>query len=213
MSESQSPQPLAEVPPRSNPDPFDDLLRRVRAGDPRADQELWDLYYPAIHREVRARLYHKGVRRVLDSADVCQSVFGSFYQGARAGQFELGSPRDLFNLLFGMARNKVLQCVARQCAGRRNPERLDHDPVEEVKLLAHSPSPSEQVAVRDLAEHFLALLPESDRRLAVLYAAGYSWEEIASQFGGRADTLRIRLMRALNKIRPQETEAGPEGGQ
>ncbi len=190
-------------PPSSDGGSFQDLLRRVQAGDSQAERQLWDLYSPAIHRVVRTRLYHRGVRRVLDSADVCQSVFYNFFHRLRQGQFALENASDLFKLLYTMARHKVLAQVAHQFAALRNPDRLGPDRLEEVEIPATDPSPSEQVAVRDLAQHYLHLLPPDERRLAELYFAGNTWEEIANQVGGLGDTLRVRLMRAINRLKPQ----------
>src|SRR5206468_9976043 len=54
---------------------FADLIGRVRAGDGRAAAELVRRYEPAVRVAVRVRLTDPGLRRVLDSMDVCQSVF------------------------------------------------------------------------------------------------------------------------------------------
>jgi RNA polymerase sigma factor (sigma-70 family) len=200
--------PTAQDLPEPEGNSFQELLRRVQAGDPQAERDLWDLYSPAIQRVVRARLYHRGVRRVLDSADVCQSVFCNFFLRFRQGQFALGNAADLFKLLFTMARHKVLAQLAHQCAGVRSPERLETAGLDEARLLAGDPTPSQQAAVRDLAEHYLHLLPPDERRLAELYFAGNTWEEIAAQVGGLADSLRIRLMRAINRLKPRSQESG-----
>jgi RNA polymerase sigma-70 factor (ECF subfamily) len=53
---------------------FHDLIRRVRAGDERAAQEIVRLYEPAIRREARVRLVDSRLRRLFDSMRVPQPV-------------------------------------------------------------------------------------------------------------------------------------------
>jgi hypothetical protein len=55
-------------------DAFIDLMARVRRGDARAAQELFRQFEPQVRREVRLRLRDPRLRRLLDDADVCQSV-------------------------------------------------------------------------------------------------------------------------------------------
>lgn len=186
-------------------DSFAEFLARVRAGDAKAEQELWELYYPAIRREVQARLYHKGVRRVVGSSDICQIAFHSFYLRVRQGRFELKNVRDLLKLLCKMAQNKLYQEVARALAVTNNPGPFVS--IDQVTSVAKGPTPSERFALRDQAAHFLGQLPELEQRLANLYFSGYTWEEIASQLGGKPDALRIRLMRALKRIRPRTDDS------
>ena len=67
-------------------DAFTALLARVRARDPEAAAELVRRYEPELRRKVRfwLRLHAPGLRRLLDSADVCQSVLaGLFVRDAR----------------------------------------------------------------------------------------------------------------------------------
>ena len=63
---------------------FQDLIRRVRAGDGQAAVELVRLYEPTIRRVARVPLADSRLQRLFDSQDVCQSVFGSGDPGARA---------------------------------------------------------------------------------------------------------------------------------
>src|SRR5579863_5108871 len=68
---------------------FADFLRRVCAGDESAATELVQRYEPALRLEVQFRLTDPKLRRLLDPADLCQSVLKSFFIGAAAGQYEL----------------------------------------------------------------------------------------------------------------------------
>src|SRR5689334_10840505 len=102
---------------------FDDLLRRVRAGDADAAANLVRQYEPVVRLEVKMRLTDTRLRRVVDSMDLCQSVMASFFVRAAAGQYELGSPKDLVRLLVGIARNKVAFQARKLHAARRDQRR------------------------------------------------------------------------------------------
>ena len=92
---------------------FTDLLQRVRAGDERAAEELFHSYEAQIRRVVRVRLTDPGLRRQLDSVDICQSVMADFFVRVALGRFELETADQLIKLLATMARNKLLNKAAR----------------------------------------------------------------------------------------------------
>src|SRR5215211_7423448 len=103
----------------TEPDSFADLVRRVRAGDPDAATDLVRRYEPAIRRVVRVKLGGR-VGALFDSMDVCQSVLGSFFLRAAAGQYAIDTPEDLMKLLASMARNKLAFQVRKQRAKKRD---------------------------------------------------------------------------------------------
>src|SRR5438270_6266312 len=97
-------------------DDFQDLIRRVRAGDEAAAAELVRRYEPAIRRAVRIRLADTRLARAFDSMDVCQSVLASFFVRAALGQYELDTPDQLLRLLATMVRHKLADQVDRERA-------------------------------------------------------------------------------------------------
>src|SRR5262245_45048865 len=104
---------------------FVDLVRRVRTGDAEASAQLVRRYEPAIRIAVRARLTDPGLRRLLDSMDICQSVLANFFVRATAGEFEITKPEHLVKLLATMARNRVTDHALKQRAARRDYRRTD----------------------------------------------------------------------------------------
>src|SRR5438105_2763798 len=132
---------------------FNELIRRVRARDEQAAAELVRRYEPAIRIAVRVRLTDPALRRLLDSMDICQSVLANFFVRAASGQFELDKPEQLLKLLVTMARNKLLDQVARHHAGRRDNRRLEADGAPALATAADKqPTPSEVVAGRALVQ-------------------------------------------------------------
>jgi RNA polymerase sigma-70 factor (ECF subfamily) len=173
----------------------------VRAGDGEAAAELVRRYEPTIRRLVRARLTAPGLRQLLDSTDVCQSVLASFFVRAAAGQYDLDQPRQLLNLLAAMARNKVCKQAKKQGAACRDYRRRQE--AADEALIDPSPGPSLVAANRDLLDQFRNRLSEEERRLADRRARGHTWTEIAAEVGGEPDVLRIQFTRAIDRVAQQ----------
>jgi RNA polymerase sigma factor (sigma-70 family) len=179
---------------------FADFIRRVRAGDAQAAAELVRRYEPVIRLEVRMRLSDRRLGRLFDSMDVCQSVLGSFFVRAAAGQYDLDEPRDLLKLLVAMARNKLAFRARHERRQRRDHRRVAAATGDEMEKAAVGRSPSEVVAGRELFHELLRRLTDEERRLADLRAQGRAWEEIAAELGGTAVARRKQLARALDRV-------------
>jgi RNA polymerase sigma-70 factor (ECF subfamily) len=177
---------------------FSDLMRRVRAGDEEAATAVVRHYEPVIRRVVRIRLVDARLRRVLDSMDICQSVLGSFFVRAALGQYEVETPEQLLKLLTQMARNKLIDQARRQ-AVRDPDERAVADPNLQL-VAAPEPSPSRQVALRELLQEARRRLSAEERRLLELREDGREWSEIAAELGGTPEALRKRFARAVNLV-------------
>jgi RNA polymerase sigma factor (sigma-70 family) len=177
---------------------FADFLRRVCAGDESAATELVRRYEPALRLEVQHRLTDPKLRRLLDPADLCQSVLKSFFIRAATGQFELDSQEKLMALLRAMARNKVAHEARKQKAQRRD---LRRDvSLGEGELLATDPSPSRLVIGRELLDALRSRLSAEERRMADLRSAGHEWTEIAAELGGSPQARRKQLERAIKRV-------------
>jgi RNA polymerase sigma factor (sigma-70 family) len=182
-------------------DDFVELIRRVRKGDEQASAELVHRYEPAIRIAVRARLTDPKLRRWLDSMDVCQSVLGNFFVRAATGQFELDRPEQLIALLATMARNRVTSHALMQQAVRRDQRRISPTDATDHDLVDPGPDPSAAVDSRDLLEAVQERLSDQERLLAERWASGDPWAEIGARIGVRPDALRVRLARALERVR------------
>jgi RNA polymerase sigma-70 factor (ECF subfamily) len=180
--------------------PFAEFLRRVRAGDESAAAELVRRYEPALRLEIRIRLRAPRLRRLLEPADLCQSVLKSFFVRAALGQYDLDSPEKLLALLRTMARNKVTQQVRRQQALRRDLRRDVSLHGEDMPpLAAAGPSPSRIAIGREMLEVFRGRLTAEERRLADLRSQGCAWAEVARELGGTPQARRRQLARAVDR--------------
>jgi DNA-directed RNA polymerase specialized sigma24 family protein len=178
---------------------FFDLLAGVRRGDAKAAEELFRRYEAQVRLEVRLRLRDPRLRRLIDEADVCQSVMLSFFVHARLGQYDLAHPEELLRLLLGMARNKMA-AQARRLSAQRRDFRRDETLAETETLVAPEASPSQMVTGEELLLAVRARLSEEERLIADLRVSGQSWTEIAVELGGSADGRRMQLQRAADRI-------------
>ncbi len=154
---------------------IDDLIRRVRAGDQDAASELVKRYEPAIRRAVRFRLADARLGALLDSMDICQSVLGSFFIRVATGQYKLETPEQLLKLLTAMARNKLISQARKQHAQRRDTRRITSGDHDEGQFVSARPSPSNEVAVRDLLQEVERRLSPDERRMLALKNEGRDW--------------------------------------
>jgi RNA polymerase sigma-70 factor (ECF subfamily) len=190
--------------------PFADFLRRIRAGDAQAAEELVRRYESAIRVAVRTRLTDPALKRRFDSVDVCQSVLASFFVRAAAGQYDLEDPAQLVALLVRMARNKLAGHARFHRRQQRDVGQAAGLDTAEDRAVAGEPGPEQVAAGRDLLEALRSRLTPEERALADRRAAGQGWAEIAAELGGTADGRRMQLKRALDRVGPELGLVGDE---
>jgi RNA polymerase sigma factor (sigma-70 family) len=176
------------------------LVKRLKTGDQEAAAELVRAYGPEVQRIVRVHLTDPALRRLIDSMDVCQSVFSDFFVRAALGQYDLGSPTELIQLLATMARHRLIDHARKEKAARRDVRRLDPVEVGELEIADAGETPSQIVYGRELLERFEARLSAEERCLVLARRAGHSWETIAARQGETAEAVRKRYARALDRI-------------
>ncbi len=167
---------------------FVDLLNRTRNGDQDAARVLVEEYEPEIRRAARMRLTDPHLRRIVDSMDICQSVFGRFFRSATEGSFDLERPEQLLVLLITMTRNRVIDEHRRQTTTKRSGRDIDEF-VSTEELVEVSPGPRTAAAAREL-------LTEVRSRL--------SQEELAkkhdAQFASLKGQSRVELKLVLGSV-------------
>jgi RNA polymerase sigma-70 factor (ECF subfamily) len=177
-----------------------DLVRRLRAGDPQAAEELVRQYEPAVRLAVRVRLRDPRLRRVFDTLDICQSALGSFFARAARGQYDLEQPGQLIKLLVAIAHNKLAYHIRKQRAQRRDFRRVEPLERDHEEALAVDGCPGQQCEERDLVTAYRARLSPQEREVADLRAQGLEWADIAIRLGGTAEGRRKQLTRASARV-------------
>lgn len=182
-------------------DKFLDLVQRLYDGDSIAAEQIVREHEPEIRRIIRARLRDPRLRRVLDSVDICQSVFGKFFVQARLGRFELNSSQDLVRLLTRMATNKIVDKHRSEASQRRlvdqKRDETEHAPDGENST---EHSPSDQVFYDELWNLAKGKLTEKEHAISNLRNKGMTWLEISRELGESPQALRKRFDRACERL-------------
>lgn len=178
---------------------FTELIRLVRCGDQSAAEQLVARYEPFIRRELRIRMIDQRLSRHVDSFDICQSLWSSFFARMATGQFDLEGPQQLSKLLVVMARNKLASQARRQLALKRDVRRTEPDQVL-TEVPDECDTPSSHVSAQEIMDKILSNLSEEERQLSDLRRVGLSWDEVATRMGGTAQARRMQLDRAADRI-------------
>jgi RNA polymerase sigma-70 factor (ECF subfamily) len=180
------------------------LVARWREGDQKAAAELFQRYANQLVSLAQHRLSAKLASRV-DPEDVIQSVYCSFFVGARANRFVLEHSGDLWRLLVAITLHKVHHQVSRHTAGKRSVarERNGANPDDDfdfpVEMLAQDPSPAEAVILADTLEEVLRELDPVKRRMVEMRLQGYSTAEIVAA----TQRSRATVDRVLDRVKQQ----------
>jgi RNA polymerase sigma-70 factor (ECF subfamily) len=185
------------------------LLVRWREGDQEAARLLFDRYAARLIGLARAHLPARMGRR-MDSEDVVQSVFRSFFVAAQRDEgYHLERSGDLWRLLATMTMHRLRRQIEHHTAQKRS-FRREHEPAPgwadlPVESLTGDPSPEEAVALADELEQIMRPLDPVRRRMLELRLQDYTFDEIASATRRSERTVR----RCLEEIKQElERRAG-----
>lgn len=178
---------------------FTALIQRVRSGDQNAARELVQMYETEIRRAARIRLTDPAMRRIVDSMDICQSVFGRFFKALSEGTLEFEEPGQVLNLLISMTRNRVIDEHRRQTSQKRL--LVDGQPTPTETLVQAGQGPRTAFLTKELLSKIRARLTPDELIVADLRNSGRTWDEVADETGESVDTVRKRLDRALERVR------------
>ena len=171
---------------RERPGDDTDLLARLRAGEPRAFEDLVRTYQ---HRVFGVALRMLGSRA--EAEDIAQEVFLRVHRAI--GDFR--GEAKLSTWLYGIASNL---CLNRLASAHRRRVRHDDDAVLQVVTDASDAMATVERAELEAAlRDAIASLPDERRIVVVLRdLEGLSYEEIAEALGLEPGTVRSRLHRA-----------------
>ncbi|MGD0283964.1 MAG: ECF-type sigma factor [Dissulfurispiraceae bacterium] len=186
-------------------------IRRLKAGDATAVQQLWDRYFDRLVRLSQKRL-KSTPRRAADEEDIALSAFHSFCLRVHQKKFpQLNDRTDLWRLLVIITCRKASKEIEvnrrrKRGAGRVRGESAFLNPESSTNktgigvIADREPTPE---FAAQMVEEFQQLLDrlkdDSLRKLALLKMEGYSNEEIAQrlQCGLRTVERRLRGIRAI----------------
>jgi RNA polymerase sigma factor (sigma-70 family) len=189
------------------------LLARWREGDQQAATELFQRYAERLVALANRRMSAKLTARVA-AEDVVQSVYCSFFTGARDGRYVLQESGDLWRLLVTITLHKVQHQFKRHNSGKRavgmeQPLRdADGSLFLPPEFLVNDPSPEESVALTELLDRVMAELDPVQRRIVELRLQGFNLGEIAEQIGRTRPTVRRVLDRVKQQLEQEDLGEG-----
>jgi DNA-directed RNA polymerase specialized sigma24 family protein len=172
-------------------------IRELQAGNHKAAQQLWEVYFRRLVALARTKLKNHAWG-VADEEDVALSAFDSFCRRAEEGRFpQLLDRDDLWQLLVMITVRKAVDLVEQEGRQKRGGGKARVD-IEEV--LSSDPTPEFAAQVADECRYLLGLLEDSElRSIALWKMEGYTNSEIAEKLGYVTVTIerRLRLIRRM----------------
>jgi RNA polymerase sigma-70 factor (ECF subfamily) len=199
----------------------DDLLERARRGDLAARQRLLALHRGRLRHMVAVRLDRRVAARV-DPSDVVQEALAD--AARKLDGYLRDRPLPFYPWLRRLAWERLVKLHQRHIgAEKRSVTREEAAPLPEESavelarcLVAPEISPSNAVLRRELqarVQAALAELPWRDREVLILrYLEQLSTAEVAAVLDITPGAVKLRHLRALERLRSQLGESGSEIG-
>src|SRR5262249_45427813 len=187
----------AMLPERNNDDAgrlFQVLVAALRAGDNEAWKQVASRYTNRLVALARSRLGQR-LRQKVDSEEVVQSVYRSFYRGLKEGRYALQGWDALMGMLVVLTMRRCCRWHAHYHTQSRNVEREvalgsggaeQNAPVEVPtgrEPADRNPTPEEAAMLIETIQHTLQDLDERERQIVLLGLLGDSEQEISQQVG------------------------------
>ena len=178
-----------------------DAMGNAEGGDCADSQPLdavWRRFGDQLRRRARTRLRQYGLTGQAESMDICNDVMADL---ARRFGDQSVTPDDVFAYILRAIDNQVLdtfRTLARQC---RDFRRTEMTAVDDMTLANRDVTPSQIALRREVVSRIRSLLTEEDAKAVDLMLENRDWNEIGEALGMKADTVRMRVRRALERIR------------
>jgi RNA polymerase sigma-70 factor (ECF subfamily) len=190
-------------PERNNEDAgrlFQVLVAALRAGDNEAWKQVASRYTNRLVALARSRLGQR-LRQKVDSEEVVQSVYRSFYKGLKEGRYALQGWDALMGMLVVLTMRRCCRWHAHYHTQSRNVEREvalgsgaeQNAPVEVPtgrEPVDRNPTPEEAAMLIETIQETLKDLDERERQIVLLGLLGDSEQEISQQVGRTQYTVR-----------------------
>ncbi len=183
---------------------FHNLMSRLRDGEPQAARELVLLHDDTLRRVIRQFLRSRPVRQRLDSADIAQDVWKSFF-----ARDLVNHPWESFeamtNYLAAVARKKTLMAVRDATAQKRDARRTESLPLgceHERQVRASCPlGPVEELAAADFLEFLAKGVPRLEQETLALLGSGCTHQEVAERAGVSTKAVQRLVEKAQGRAR------------
>tara|TARA_R110002111_G_scaffold251225_2_gene315627 strand:+ start:170 stop:733 length:564 start_codon:yes stop_codon:yes gene_type:complete len=159
---------------------------------------VWRSFGDQFRRRARTRLRQYGLSGQAESMDICNEVMADL---AKRERDDAVTPDQILAYIMRAIDNQVLdtfRTLARQCRDFRRNESV---PPEEMKLATSASTPSQIAVRREVIDRIRSTLPAEDARMIDMMLENRDWNEIGQLLGIKSDTARMRVRRAIDRVR------------
>lgn len=159
---------------------------------------VWRQFGDQLRRRARTRLRQYGLTGQAESMDICNDVMADL---ARRRLTQSVGPDDVLAYIMRAIDNQVLdtfRTLARQC---RDFRRNEMTPVEEMRVENRQATPSQIALRREVVDRIRSMLSKEDAKAVDMMLENRDWNEIGEALGLQADTARMRVRRAIDRVR------------
>jgi RNA polymerase sigma-70 factor, ECF subfamily len=169
----------------------EDLVRRIRANEPNAFDELYSRYSPRVF----GYLYQRLNGNHEEAEDLTAEVFAKVYEKIDGYQVQ-GAP--LSSWLFRIAHNRLIDSVR-----RRRGQTVGLDVAPEVPAGPMFQGVDQAVAMDQIKAGLARLTPEQRQVIVLRFLEGKSLAETAAEVGRNEDAVKKLQSRGLASLRRQ----------
>jgi RNA polymerase sigma factor (TIGR02999 family) len=156
-------------------DDISDLIRRLNAGEPGAQDALFTAAYSELRKLARSRLRDGGRNTVMDTTAL---VHESYLRFIRAGQLRAEDRRAFFGYASRVMRSVIIDTVRERQAERRGGD-LDELTLSTQLLDSTPAAENELLQVNEALEVLAQAEPRLAKVVEMRYFGGYTEQEIA----------------------------------
>lgn len=169
---------------------------------------MWQRFGTQFRRRARTRLRQYGLTGQTESMDICNDVMVDL---ARRSDTQTLDADDVLAYIMRAIDNQVLdtfRTLARHC---RDFRRNESTPIEDMRVANHATSPSQIALRREVVTRIRTMLGPRDAVAIDLMLENRDWNEIGQALGLQADAARMRVRRALDRVRRDLGLTGDNG--
>ena len=140
--------------------------------------------------------------------DICNDVMADL---ARRPSMNAVTPDQVLAYIMRAIDNQVMdtfRTLARHC---RDFRRNEPTPVEDMTMASDATTPSQIVLRREVILKIRSMLTNDDAKAVDMMLENRDWKEIGDMLGVRPDAARMRVRRALDKVRSEIGVSRDEG--
>ncbi len=171
-----------------------------REGGPQEIELLWQQFGEHFRRRARTRLRQYGLSGQAESMDICNDVMADL---ARRQSHHTLQCDDVLAYVLKAIDHQVVDTFRTLARGCRDFRRIDSVPIEDAARPSEQTTPSQVALRREVLDKVRSMLSDPDRQALEMMLESRDWNEIGAALGMRPDTVRMRVRRAIARVRAE----------